>query len=48
VTSAEVSYQSGQAVVFYDPNVVDLDAIRGAIDGTGFKAGQVIDQHRSG
>lgn len=44
IVSVDVAYQSGVAVVVYDPNVVDLDTIRGAIDGTGFKAGQVIAQ----
>lgn len=44
VTSADVSYQSGQAIVVYKPDLIDLDAIRAAIDGSGYKAGQVIAQ----
>ena len=42
VVAAQVSYQNGQANVVYDSETIDLDGIRGAIDGTGFKAGPVI------
>ncbi|MCI0490980.1 MAG: cation transporter [Blastocatellia bacterium] len=38
VKSADVSYEKGQAVVVYDPTAIGLDAIRSAIDSTGFKA----------
>ncbi len=42
VRQADVSYKKGQAVVVYDPSATSLDAIRSAIDATGYKAGEVI------
>ncbi len=42
VRSADVSYKKGQAVVVYDPSATNLDAIRGAINATGYKAGEAI------
>ena len=44
VKSADVSYEKGQAVVSYDPGATNPDAIRAAIDATGYKAGEVISQ----
>jgi Cu+-exporting ATPase len=41
VKSAEVSYEKGEAVVVYDPGATNLEAIRAAIDATGYKAGEV-------
>jgi copper chaperone CopZ len=43
VKSADVTYESGEAVVIYDPSVTGVGAIRDAIDGTGFKAGDVTE-----
>jgi copper chaperone CopZ len=42
VRQADVSYKKGLAVVVYDPSATNLDAIRSAINATGYKAGEVI------
>lgn len=44
VKSADVSYETSQAVVVYDPGATSPDAIRTAIDATGYKAGEVVFQ----
>jgi mercuric ion transport protein len=41
VKSADVAYEKGEAVVVYDPAAINLEAIRAAIDATGYKAGEV-------
>jgi copper chaperone CopZ len=40
VRSAEVSYERGEAVVIYDPNIATPEKLRDAIDETGYKVEQ--------
>ncbi|MFO0746572.1 MAG: heavy-metal-associated domain-containing protein [Myxococcota bacterium] len=40
VYAADVSYESGKAVIAYDAKKVSLDAISAAIDKAGYKAGK--------
>lgn len=41
VKSADVSYEQARALVFYDPAQTNIDAIRAAINSTGYKAGDI-------
>ena len=44
VKTVDVSYEKGQAVIAYDPAATNPDAIRAAINATGYKAGEVVSQ----
>ncbi|HXG93033.1 MAG TPA: copper ion binding protein [Blastocatellia bacterium] len=44
VKSADVSYKQARALVVYDPAQTNVDAIRAAINSTGYKAGDAVSQ----